>query len=353
MTRILGFLWLCLLLPALARGMDPRAIPLGDGKVSSSPRVGYVYSCNTIFRGGGARYLGDWIQGSSWDETRKIHVQGSVSWPQARLDVRIESDERRIAGNGLPMSGTTGAFPVQRSDPAFQIDRNPNTIRSQELVVLLPVAPRFASRPFCVPMGPIGITLSGVLLFNALDDAGLDAMAHEVQDSCNGNPERRGRYHYHGPSPCIPGIGQPNTVVGFAFDGFPITGMIAADGREYTSADLDECHGRVDVLALDGVVGRTYHYTMTREYPYTVGCFRAQPVRLESETSSAGDPPRMEPRGQPQGRQPPAEALQACRGRGLQAPCEFTSPRGDEIRGVCGEPVPNVVACMPMQPPGF
>jgi hypothetical protein len=198
-------------------------------------------------------------------------------------------------------------------------------------------------------MGSIGITLSGVLLFNALDDAGLDAVAHEAQDSCNGHPEREGRYHYHGPSPCLPGIREPNAVVGFAFDGFPITGMVAADGRDYTSADLDECHGRVDVLNLDGKEVRTYHYAMTRDYPYTVGCFRGQPIRLEAEMGSAGD----RPRGRPQRPEPPAEALQACEGRGLQESCEFTSPRGDEIRGVCGEPLPNVVACVPMRPPRF
>lgn len=345
--RLLGMSWLWLSLPALAHGVDPRAIPLGDGKVSAAPRAGYVYSCRTSFRGGGAQHFGDWIQGSSWDETRKIRVQGSVSWPQARLDVEREDDARRIVGNGLPIAATTGTFPVQRSDPAFQIDRNPNAVRPQELAIRLPLAPRFAARPSCVPMGPIGITLSGVLLFNALDDAGRDAVAHEVQDGCNGHPEHQGRYHYHGPSPCVPGMTQPDAVIGFAFDGFPITGTIAADGHEYVNADLDDCHGRTDVLTIDGKAVRSYHYAMTREYPYTVGCFRGQPVQLETAMSTADDRPRMGPPGRPHGPRPPVEAVQACRGKSVQAPCAFTSPRGDEIRGVCGEPAPTVMACMP------
>jgi hypothetical protein len=202
-------------------------------------------------------------------------------------------------------------------------------------------------------MGPIGITLSGVLFFNALDAGGRDAVAHEVQDSCNGHPERQGRYHYHGPSPCVPGINQPNAVVGFAFDGYPITGMIAADGREYSNADLDECHGRVDDLVLDGKTVKTFHYAMTREYPYTVGCFRGQPLRLDSQSGPAGDRPPMGPQGKGGPPQPPSEAIQACNGRNVQAPCGFTSPRGDEIRGSCGEPVQGVVACMPTRPPRF
>ncbi|MBV8030735.1 MAG: YHYH protein [Betaproteobacteria bacterium] len=242
----------------------------------------------------------------------------------------------------MPVSGTTGTFPVQRSDPAFQIDRNPNSIRAQELAIELPAAPRAAPQPSCVPMGPIGITLDGVLLFNALDDGGRDAVAHEVQDRCNGHPEREGRYHYHGPSPCLPGIREPEAVIGFAFDGFPITGLVSTDGREHSNADLDECHGREDAVRVDGKLVRTYHYAMTREYPYTVGCFRGTPVSLGGGTSA-----REPMGGERRGPMPPREAVQACEGRGAQAPCGFVSPRGDEIRGICGEPVPGVVACLP------
>ena len=345
--RVLALsLWIAM--PALAHGVDPHAIPLGDGKVSSAPRAGYVYSCMTNFRGGGAQHAGDWIRGSTWDETRKIAVQGAVSWPDARLSVRAAGDRRVVAGNGLPTSGTTGTFPVQRSDPAFEIDRNPNAIRSQGVSIELPAAPQLAAQPSCVPMGPVAITLNGVLLFNALDDAGRDAAAHEVQDRCNGHPERQGRYHYHGPSPCIPGIDQPNAVIGFAFDGFPITGLVGADGREYGNGDLDECHGRMDELRVDGKPVRTYHYAMTREYPYAVGCFRGTPVRL----AAAGGPPA--PGERPGRPMPPREAVQACEGRGPQAPCGFISPRGDEIRGVCGEPTPGVLACLPGRAPrGF
>ncbi len=350
----MGHLLLLLLLfvatPVLGHGIDPHAIPLGDGKVSAAPQSGYVYSCRTAFRGGGAKHTGSWIQGATWDETRKITVQGAVSWLDARFNVRAAGSRRVVAGNALPTSGATGTFPVRRSDPAFQIDHNPNAIRPQDVSIELPLEPQAAALPACVPMGPIGITLQGVLLFNALDDAGRDAVAHEVQDRCNGHPEHQGRYHYHGPSPCVPGIKETNTVIGFAFDGFPITGLIGADGREYTNSDLDECHGRVDIVQLDGKPVRTYHYAMTREYPYTVGCFRGAPARLESANGQSELQP-LEPRGRPM---PPSEAVLACDGLAQRAPCEFVSPRGDQIRGVCGEPVSGALACMPSGgPPRF
>jgi|GEM_PF-751993 len=47
----------------------------------------------------------------------------------------------------------------------------------------------------------------------------------------------------------------------------------------------------------------------------------------------------------PDGRTPPAEAIAACSGKGEQAACEFTSPRGTET-GVC-EMVQEQLACSP------
>lgn len=51
--------------------LDSHALPLGDGKVSASPRRGYVYSCTTSFRGGGAQHDGNWINGITWNQSKK------------------------------------------------------------------------------------------------------------------------------------------------------------------------------------------------------------------------------------------------------------------------------------------
>lgn len=37
--------------------INPAAIPIGDGRVSSSPQVGHIDSCTTAFRGGGAAHV--------------------------------------------------------------------------------------------------------------------------------------------------------------------------------------------------------------------------------------------------------------------------------------------------------
>jgi hypothetical protein len=256
---------------------DTHAIPLGDGKVSSSPKVGYVYSCQQSFRGGGASHTGDWINGSTWDLSKKLSVEGNVYWNQATFSNVISGMYRVLTGNGLPVSEPTGIFPIRTSDPAYQIDRNPNTISTQNDSFNLPLNPTFASSPLCVPMGIIGVALDGVAIYNALDASGRDAVAHEVQDSCDGHPEMTGEYHYHGPSPCMPHYNESNAVVGYALDGFPITSMYDSNHNYYTDADLDECHGTTTPIVVDGKIITTYHYVLTQEYPYTVGCFRGTP----------------------------------------------------------------------------
>lgn len=71
---------------------------------------------------------------------------------------------------------------------------------------------------------------------------------------------------------------ETNQIVGFAMDGFPITGNRDSNGRTLYSRDLDVCHGRVTELMLDGKGVTTYAYAMTEDYPYTVACFKAGDV---------------------------------------------------------------------------
>jgi hypothetical protein len=284
--------------------LDVHHLPLGDGHVSRTPRQGYVMACRMgPGRGRGARHAGAWIHGSTWDLTEKIHVRGRVVWPQAQFTIRdIRSGgrlvSRRIEGNGLPVKTPTGHFPVSWNDPAHRIDPNPNSIRSQHITLTLPAHPTFARQPSCVPMGMIGVALNGVAIFNALDDGERDAVAHEVQDLCDGHPQSRGEYHYHGPSRCLPYETEDEKLIGYAIDGFGIYSMYDAHGRELTNADLDACHGRTSKVMWNGHRVSIYHYVLTREYPYTVGCFRGTPVvsRLARGPRRGFGPPRG-PRG--------------------------------------------------------
>ncbi|MGE0540760.1 MAG: YHYH protein [Dehalococcoidia bacterium] len=264
---------------SLAIEADPftELLPLGDGKVvTDGPKKGYVYSCTDNFRQGRGSHAGDWIEGAVWDPTKKIHVQGEVHWPAAHVSITTAGDERIISSNDLP-EHHTGIFPIARSDPAYAIDRNPNAIAEQNIRYRLPISPTEAASPHCTTRGAVGVMTNGVLLFNALDDAGLDAAAHEVQDTCDGHPQGQDAYHYHRFSPCF-ASSSARDVIGYALDGFGITGPKKDDGSYYTTADLDECHGTTSRIMWDGEEREMYHYVMTADFPYSVGCFAGTPV---------------------------------------------------------------------------
>lgn len=257
-------------------------IPLGDGKVSRSAKVDNVYSCQTRFNSNapGASGDGPWIKGNYWYPDQKPTVSGAVTWTGGGTSVSVKGNTRTITSKGLP-THTTGIYPIQRSDTAYQYDRNPNSIKKQTVKLRLKANPKIASRPSCLPMGMIGVSLTGAAIFNALDAPGRDAVAHEIQDACGGHPERSGEYHYHGPSDCLTEVGQGSDghsgLIGYALDGFGIYGLNGGGGKHMSNADLDACHGHTETISWDGKTTDMYHYHLTDEYPYTLGCFKGKP----------------------------------------------------------------------------
>lgn len=279
----------------LTQVLNPKALPLGDGNVSSAPKRGSVYSCDQTFRQGGAEHLGPWIHGSTWDSTAKTTVRGHVSWPNARFSISVQGSRRVFTGNDLPVDEPTGSFPIARNDPAYAIDTNPNAIEQQNLSFSLPLDPTFATQPSCVPMGMVGIATDGVAIFNALDDSGRDAAAHEVQDRCDGHPQSGGIYHYHSGSTCIPGMNGSAHLIGYALDGFGIYSPYSENGTEITNAQLDACHGTTSAVMWNGKLQNVYHYVITREYPYTIGCFKGTPIRVQLGSSQQRPRPNAPP----------------------------------------------------------
>jgi len=206
-------------------------------------------------------------------------VEGTVSWAH-QLTITREEDTRRIVGNGFP-NHPTGEFPIGQSTQAYHYDPNPNPVRPQDMRLTLPAIPTIAASASCVPLGPIGMLVTGGVLFNALDANGEDGVAHEMQDACQGHPQRAGIYHYHSLTTCYADEGAGHSsMVGYAFDGFGLYGLRGEDGRVLTNADLDECHGHTHEIVWDGKRMSLYHYHATAEYPYTIGCYRGKPERL-------------------------------------------------------------------------
>lgn len=264
--------------------VDTSKLPIGTSKVSlSGPAIGGLFACDSGRpTGGGAHAAGPWLDEASgtWDLSKKLAVAGDVSWPMASSSERIDGTTRIISSNGLPVDEHTGTFPIAPDDPVSAYDRNPNHIASNDLTLSLPATPTAAASPTCLGKGQIGIMKNGVSMFASLDESNRDAVAYEVQDACDGHPQQSSTYHYHEVPSCIrdAAIGS-STVVGFAYDGFPIVVERDAAGELPTNADLDQCHGRTSRIELDGRIVESYHYSATHEFPYFIGCFTGTPVR--------------------------------------------------------------------------
>ncbi len=303
-------------------------LPLGDNHYTTSgPLQGYVFLCNASLPGRGGAQSSPWIVDDKWNASSKPFLNATVYWPNARFSVNISGNYRILSGNGLPVGYPTGVFPITPNDSVYQYDHNPNSIKPINFTFNLPLNPVYSSTPYCMPDPHVGVMLSGVSLLNALDADYRDAAAHEIQDGCNAHPQENGQYHYHSLSSCFTNISETH-VLGFAMDGFPITGPEVAPGKYLFTKNLDECHGITSQIFLDNKSVITNHYVMTLDFPYSANCFRGKPVLTNQGSGS-----------------PPSAAATACAGFRIGTSCSFKSPAGS-VLGTCKQ-VLGEIACVP------
>jgi len=278
-TRHAAILLLALTGAASAHGLketDTVGIGAMDQRSLAAPARNTLYSCNHTAMG--IPKAQPWVRMADGAIVfaQKPVVEGAVAWAQGGLTVQSYAARLRISGHGLP-NHTTGLYPIARNSEAYRYDGNPNSIKAWSLALSLAAEPVVAAKPACLPMGGIGVALSGGLFFNALDADARDGVATEIFDACEGHPEKNGRYHYHHGSPCWDRgkPGQHSPVVGYALDGFGIHGPQGDGGVTVTNAQLDECHGHAHAVTLaDGTAKTVYHYHTNEEFPYTLGCFK-------------------------------------------------------------------------------
>lgn len=147
--------------------------------------------------------------------------------------------------------------------------RNPNRIRECEWELRIPLHPKKAAYHRATPMGPMGVALNGVPLFNQYA-AGRSPLTREANsfDQFNGHPQRHGEYHYHVEPAYITQEKGKDALVGFLLDGFPVYGPIE-NGQKVLESDLDEFHGHTHPTKdfPEGI----YHYHVTDQDPYING----------------------------------------------------------------------------------
>ena len=164
-----------------------------------------------------------------------------------------QSDSRYEAYNG--------------NNPNFRL--NPNSIQEQSLTFRIPANPQAAANKRATALGPIGVSINGVAIFNQY--AGPDQpLTNEINsfDQHLGHPTGGGQYHYHIEPLFLTLKYGKESLVGFLLDGFPVYGPLE-NGSTISNADLDSYHGHFGNTAEypDGI----YHYHITDEDPYING----------------------------------------------------------------------------------
>ncbi|NCI45350.1 YHYH protein [Sediminibacterium soli] len=134
---------------------------------------------------------------------------------------------------------------------------NPNgAIGVQNYTMTIPSKPAVASTHEATSLGPIGMALNGVAIFNNLEMGGvsIDAGIISSFDKAGAHPAQSQNYHYH-VTGAYTSLDDAN-LIGFLRDGFPLYGRKDKDGSYPTGLDAYNGHFAATTEFPNGV----YHY---------------------------------------------------------------------------------------------
>lgn len=150
--------------------------------------------------------------------------------------------------------------------------QNPNKIASQSLTFKIPLNPIVATNHAATPLGPIGVTLNGIPMYNQYAGPNNAPLTSEINsfDQYYGHPTGTSQYHYHVEPLYLTTVKSTKSgIMGFLLDGFPVYGPQEENGTTVVSNNLDFYHGHTHAT-VDFPNG-TYHYHFTADAPYLNG----------------------------------------------------------------------------------
>lgn len=154
----------------------------------------------------------------------------------------------------------------------YEFKKNPNVIAIQSFTFKIPLKPAVATNHAATPLGPIGVALNGVALYNQYAGPNNQELTTEIYsfDNYNGHPTATSQYHYHVEPIYLTTVKSTKSgLLGFLLDGFPVYGPNEENGKTLVSSDLDIYHGHTHAT-VDFPNG-TYHYHFTADAPYLNG----------------------------------------------------------------------------------
>ena len=151
-----------------------------------------------------------------------------------------------------------------------QFNLNPNRINEFDMEFRVPVVPAEDPNHEPTPLGPIGVAVNGVAIYNQYAGPNNRALTFEINsfDQYNGHPQQTGMYHYHVEPLWITANRGRDAFLGVLLDGFSVYGP-EDFGAEVEEDALDEFHGHVGIT-VDSTQA-IYHYHVTDKDPYING----------------------------------------------------------------------------------
>ena len=209
-------------------------------------------------------------------------VTGGISAAAPAMYQRFQSSMVNITVEGTTVVLKSNTVPDHKSPywgvgnalyeaPHAGMMVNPNLIVSQTLTLRVPMTPAIAAAGSDTPLGPMGMSVNGVPLFNQYA-AGRSPLTSEIIsfDRYTGHPQQSGQYHYHMEPTWLTGNNGASSLIGVLIDGFPVYGTKETDGS--SPSGLDSCNGHIH--ATPDVPAGLYHYHVTAAVPYISGCFK-------------------------------------------------------------------------------
>jgi YHYH protein len=202
-----------------------------------------------------------------------------------------------FVSNGIPNHSRPteyAYFPNRKPGVVFMTSNafaGADRTKAQNYNFTIPVNPTKSAKPTSTSLGPIGVMISGAVLFNPYEGDNTSVATTDnftvknskgqdvgFLDSCNGHPQpMMGDYHYHALPTCITRVvdkvGEPSHLIGVAFDGFPIYGDRAMNGSKIVATQLDTCNGITS--ATPEFPKGIYHYVLldTKDSTSSIRCF--------------------------------------------------------------------------------
>lgn len=147
--------------------------------------------------------------------------------------------------------------------------KNPNSMTAQNYTFKIPLNPAVNANHASTPMGPIGVSINGVPLYNQYAAGGAPLTGEIVSfDQGYGHPDPSSRYHYHVEPIKLTLAKGSDALMGFLLDGFPVYGP-KENGATVATSSLDVYHGHTSATA--DFPNGIYHYHFSTDAPYLNG----------------------------------------------------------------------------------